>query len=361
MRPADHFTAGYAEGRDRFLRAAEAAGALTSRYESPARGPEGEALTTDCAWVGPREASRLLVTLSGTHGTEGPCGSGVQVGRLERGLWKELPADTAALLVHAVNPFGFAHLRRETEENVDLNRNFLDFAGPLPENPGYDALHPLLCPDSWDEATLAETGAALEAYRREHGPAAFQQALSGGQYRHADGLFFGGEGPTRARRALEAIFDALPATVRAVAVVDYHTGLGPYGHGERIVDHPLGTPEYARAEAWYGGDVTSPDTGTSTSAPLVGTNGRGIVGRDPGRRYTWIALEYGTQPLDRVFGALRARNWLWRRGEWDSPRGREIRAELRACFAPEDPAWRDMVWDRGLETERLALKGLTEE
>jgi len=106
--------------------------------------------------------------------------------------------------------------------------------------------------------------------------------------------------------------------------------------------------------------VTSPDTGTSTSAPLVGTNGRGIVGRDPGRRYTWVALEYGTQPLDRVFAALRARNWLWRRGEWDSAQGREIRAELRACFAPEDPAWRDLVWERGLETERLALKGLTE-
>lgn len=360
MTASSHFAKDYADASGRFRAAAEAAGATVTSYSNPKQGPQGECLETLVAWLGPAQSQRLLVSLSGTHGTEGLCGSGVQVGWLANGYWRALPPDTAALLVHAVNPFGFAHLRRETEENVDLNRNFLDFSQPLPENPRYAELHPLLCPERWDDATQAETAAALENHRRELGAAAFQQALSGGQYSHPQGLFFGGHGPTWARRTLEAIFDSLPQSVRHVAVIDYHTGLGPYGHGERIVDHSPGTQGYERAAAWFGEDMTCPEVGTSASAPLVGTNGRGIAGRDPARHYTWIALEYGTRPQDEVFHALRASNWLWRCGDRDSSQGRQILAELRACFAPDDTAWQERVWDRAMETQQAALKGLEE-
>ena len=37
-----------------------------------------------------------------------------------------MPEDVAIVLVHALNPFGFAWRRRWNENNVDLNRNFLD-------------------------------------------------------------------------------------------------------------------------------------------------------------------------------------------------------------------------------------------
>ena len=38
-------------------------------------------------------------------------------------------------MIHALNPFGFAHLRRANEDNVDLNRNFVDHeGGNYPEN-----------------------------------------------------------------------------------------------------------------------------------------------------------------------------------------------------------------------------------
>ena len=37
-------------------------------------------------------------------------------------------------MLHALNPYGFSHLRRVNEDNADLNRNFVDFsraaAGP---------------------------------------------------------------------------------------------------------------------------------------------------------------------------------------------------------------------------------------
>jgi hypothetical protein len=61
---------------------------------------------------------------------EGYCGSGVQVFALHDAEWraKARDAGVAVLYIHALNPYGFSHIRRATHENVDLNRNFHDFS-----------------------------------------------------------------------------------------------------------------------------------------------------------------------------------------------------------------------------------------
>ena len=65
------FAASYSEARDKFLAAARIAGAATARFDNPTRGPQGESLSTDLAWVGPEDAARVVVTISSTHGIEG--------------------------------------------------------------------------------------------------------------------------------------------------------------------------------------------------------------------------------------------------------------------------------------------------
>ena len=53
------------------------------------------------------------------------------------------------VLLHALNPYGFAWLRRVNEHNVDLNRNFLLPGEAYRGSPaGYAALDPLLNPKS---------------------------------------------------------------------------------------------------------------------------------------------------------------------------------------------------------------------
>ena len=49
-------------------------------------------------------------------------------------------AGVAVLYVHGLNPYGFSWWRRTTHENVDLNRNFRDFATPPPANEQYDEI-----------------------------------------------------------------------------------------------------------------------------------------------------------------------------------------------------------------------------
>ena len=132
-----------------------------------------------------------------------------------------LPRDTALLAVHAINPHGFAWLRRVTEENCDLNRNFVDFTKPLPANPGYDELAAEWLPAELQGPEYERAEARIREYRLKHGDKAYMEARSAGQWKHAHGFFYGGAAPTWARRTLEAIIadQNLPGR-RCVAVIE---------------------------------------------------------------------------------------------------------------------------------------------
>ncbi len=352
-----YFSSNYPEARRRFLDAAGRAGARIFTYAHPNRGPDGGELATDVAWLGPEEAEAVLVTISGTHGAEGFCGSGVQCGWFESGLAGQQNG-IALLAVHAINPHGFAWLRRVTEDNVDLNRNFVDFSAALPANSGYDELAEALCPPTWDDATIAATRAVLAAYLEAEGPAGLQAAVTNGQYNHADGIFYGGRAPTWSHRRLKEIFAHHLARARRVAVIDYHTGLGPRGHGERICPTAADSPVLGRVKEWYGEDFTCPALGTSSATEIRGFNVIGMEQALPAAELTAIALEYGTLPTEEVKLALRADNWLHLHGDLASAKGKAIKAQVREAFYQDAADWKDLVWERAVETQRLALAGL---
>ncbi|ANK79465.1 MAG: hypothetical protein TEF_00680 [Rhizobiales bacterium NRL2] len=354
---ARHFATDYADARAKFRAAAEAAGARLERHVNPAASPAGVELTTDVAVLGDPAAEKMLLTFSGTHGAEGFCGSGVQTAWLAEGLWREVPADTAQVHVHAINPYGFAALSRTTEDNIDLNRNFVDHAEP-PANPRYREVRPILCPENWDESTLDRIRAGVDDYVAREGFWTFREAATAGQYEDPQGIFYGGRGPSWSRRTVEAIVRGRCAGLKHLAVIDYHTGLGPRGFGERIVDHHPGTPGYDRAMAWYEGDAASPHLGTSASAKLTGQMLDAVEDMLPAADVTAIALEYGTQPEDKVIGALVSDNWLRHHGDPGTARGREIKRAVRDAFYQDAGDWKRMIWERALATQRLALKGL---
>ncbi|HEY5106800.1 MAG TPA: M14 family metallopeptidase [Caulobacteraceae bacterium] len=358
MNSADSFSATYAQARDKFRNAVADAGGAGEALVHPQKGPDGEELSTDVVWFGPKDAHSVLVTLSATHGVEGFCGSGAQIDWLRRGEAGRLPAGVGVLLIHAINPYGFAWLRRVTHENVDLNRNWVDFSKAVPENPAYDALSAAICPTEWTQEAQDQSAATLGAYAAEHGFPALQQALSGGQYRHPGGIFYGGDGPTWSRRTQTAIFQAWLARAQRVAVIDYHTGLGPWGYGEQIVTERRGSEGYRRAAAWYGAAITSPAEGNSTSAEITGDGLGAAAQLAPHAEFTGMALEVGTLPTQQVLTALRADTWLHARGDLQSPLGREIKAQMRAAFYGDADDWKGMVAGQSLLACRQALAGL---
>jgi hypothetical protein len=296
--------------------------------------------------------------VSGTHGIEGYCGSGAQVDWLRRGEAAQLRPGQAVLLVHALNPYGFAWSRRVTHENVDLNRNFVDFGAPLPANPEYARLAAAVKPADWGEDSQAAARQVILDYAVAHGFKAMAQAISGGQYDYPDGVFYGGAGPTWSRRTLEAIFAERLSGATDIGIIDYHTGLGPEGYAEQIIAAHTGTPEHRRAVLWHGLAATSHSSGDSVSASIAGDWLGAAPRLLPHARVTGIALEYGTVDANRVLDAVRADNWLHAHGQVDSAHGRAIKQQIRDAFYIDTDLWRGMVLGQSLIAVRQALAGL---
>jgi hypothetical protein len=359
MNSAESFSPDYPAARAKFLDAARGADARLEVISHPERGPDGGELATDVAWIGPQEAEAVLVMISATHGVEGFCGSGAQVDWLRRKEYRGLPKGTAVLMIHALNPYGFAWIRRVTQENVDLNRNWVDFNSPLKPNPGYERLADLICPAEWTAEAQVRSREGLRAYADEHGFAVLQQAITGGQYSHPLGVMYGGDRPTWSRRTQTEIFKHHLRGAGRIAIIDYHTGLGPWGYGEQIVVEQPQSARFKRAAGWYGGAITSPMAGgDSTSAEIMGDGLSFAPSLLAQAEVTGMALEFGTMPLMTVLNALRADAWLHAYGDPLSPEGRAIKAEVREAFFGDADDWKGMIAGQSLLATRQALRGL---
>ncbi len=358
MNASQHFRPTYAAARDAFRAAAAARGLKVRSHRNPVKGAASENLTTDVALIGPEDAGRLMIVVSGTHGAEGFCGSGIQVSCLASGSL--LPADTALLLIHAINPYGFSHVRRVTEDNVDLNRNFVNHGNAKPTNQGYDALRDAICPQEWTEESERRNLATLRAYAARHGTEALETAVASGQYSDPQGVFYGGTQPSWSNRTLRTILAPFAANVRLAAFIDLHTGLGPYGFGEIMSNHGARDPGDKLMKEWWGREATYFDGGSSSSYYVAGDTNIGVTQSLPKAQIAGITLEYGTIPKEDMLNAVRADNWLYVHGDLNSPQGREIKARIRAAFYPDKDDWKEMVAERGHYVMRRMLRCLSE-
>ncbi len=353
----DAFASSYAKARVKFLEAAATAGARIESFNHPVPGHDGEPLALDVALDGGPDAKRLLIVSSGCHGVEGFCGSGVQVFALHDTEWREKAqaAGVAVLYLHALNPYGFSHLRRVTQENVDLNRNFQDFSKPLPSNPAYGRVHSLLLPASWPPD--AANRAATEAFIVENGLKVWQAAISSGQHAFPDGLFYGGDAPTWSNRTLRQVLSKYASQTPEIAWIDLHTGLGPQGVGERIYAGRNDAETIARARRWWGDKVTSIYDGSSTSAVLTGLMWESIHDAAPQAEYTGIALEYGTEPITEILDALRGDHWLAQHPEAPEALASDIKARLKRAFYTDTDAWKGQIISQARQAMFQSLQG----
>jgi predicted deacylase len=335
---AGHFSRSYAEARQRFLGAARARRCRMAAYVRRAGG-DGDELAADVAVLGDARAPAVLVVSCGTHGVEGYAGSGALTAWLhDDALPRALDAGRVrVVLVHAVNPWGFAHDARTDDGNVDVNRNFRDFARPQPPNDGYRALHPLLVPPAWPPRIVDEMRLALDMMRA--GRRAVQATIARGQCEFADGLFYGGREASWSRRTLEAVFAEHVAPCRAVAWIDLHTGLGRTGVAELIANTPDDPAALEQARAFFGAGVTSMYDGHGASTEVVGANFAAIDGAGAAVA-TAVTLELGTRSPLAVLGALRARQWLANHPDAPRERADSIRRSTRAAFYVETDDWK---------------------
>ena len=89
--------------------------------------------------------------------------------------------------------------RRVNEDNVDLNRNFVNHGKTYFKTPYYGELHDLLIPDGAQAPVRIQSDPGIEQFRKVRGEAAFQIGAMG-QYSHPDGINFGGHAPVWSAR-----------------------------------------------------------------------------------------------------------------------------------------------------------------
>jgi hypothetical protein len=186
---ARHYSGTYVEARVAFLDAAARRGAVIDSLRLPQLAEAlDQELTTDVVQIGAKDAKKILLVTSGTHGPEGFCGSGGQIATLnDEGLLARLEQAGVALLpVHAVNPHRFSLLHRTNVDNLELNRKHVDFDAPRPVNT--------------DCVDVAKYGGA----------------------------------PSLSTRTMRAILRKYAASATHLGWVDIHTGLNLYGDGEEI-------------------------------------------------------------------------------------------------------------------------------
>lgn len=335
--------------------------ATIESYPITARGPLDEELAIDTAYVGPAQAERVLVISSGIHGVEGFLGSAVQ-----DQLWKQqwaalsLPNDTALLMIHAINPYGFAHIRRVNESNVDLNRNFCAHPEGHSENAGYDLYYDILNPKDLDPDAEQDRMVRLGQIAQEEGMARMQAIISSGQYKHPTGLQFGGARNELSNTHLRAITKKHLKGVPQVTWVDFHTGLGVSATVELMFADRPESPSFARGQRFYGDRARSIRGGESVSADLSGVLAYGVEAElGPETELTMAMAEFGTHNPLRVFMAFRADNWLAQHGDLGSEQAKQIKAELKEAFSPEAPEWQTEVLRVGADVIDKAVSGLS--
>lgn len=356
---ADHFSQTYAQARQRFLEAAAAAGLVVASHMHPLKGHEGEDLALDVARDGPADAPAVLMISSACHGVEGFCGSGVQVALLSDPAWRAQvrASGVAVLYLHGLNPHGFSWWRRTTHENVDLNRNFVDFSQPLPATPAYDELARAIVPDEWPAPAAAQQ--QLAAYAAQHGERGLRGAIGNGQHSHPNGVFFAGTAPTWSHLRLREALREHARACKRLAWIDLHTGLGPSGHGELIFSGRQTPASLERARQWWGPEVTSILDGSSVSTEVKGTVTQAVYEDCPQAEFTGVALEYGTLPPDQVIDALRADQWMQNHPEQvDTATRQRIRRRLRDVFYVDTDEWKAAVVTQGRLRAQQALAGL---
>ena len=350
---AEAFSEDYASARQRFVAAAQSAGAALTSYPCPALGPGGAELHMDAAWLGDADAASVMIVTSGVHGIEGFAGSAIQIDTLRR---LTPPAGTAILNLHAVNPFGMAWTCLENETGVDLNRNFVDYDAPLPQNALYDELDDVfMCPDLAGPVREA-ADAHRDAYIARHGLERYLRAAADGQ-RHRPGRFnFAGDAPAWSNTAVRNAVAKLTRQARRIAWIDVHTGLGERGAGVMLVIQADDRTAAAASALW--GDlirIPSDDFPFAPQGALVAAASK----MAPWAEVTAAALEFGTEPVARVAESMIERFRLTTFSSTDAPEAAQAMAEIEDCLAPGDTAWRRDVLGRGREIIDATLAGLT--
>jgi len=151
---------------------------------------------------------------------------------------------------------------------------------------------------------------------------------------------------------MEGMLPKLTRKQKIISVIDFHTGLGPYGVPYIVHGYEVGSPEFIAFKKAYEGEVKSTldpadideDLPGSPEGPIV----LGMKALLPGKETYAVVIEYGTVPPEQVFPALMQDNWTHLHETPGTPAWNAVKQNVRETFYPLGDDWKDMIWEKAV-------------
>ncbi len=352
----EFFSNDYTEARAKFIKNAQENNFETEEFIlNNFKAPNGDYLSINIA-KSKSNFENTIIVISGTHGPEGYCGSAVQTGILSSGEYKEFTQNSNLILIHALNPYGFAWDLRFNEDNIDLNRNFISDFNNLPSSDEYDTIASYAAPDLYESNALENSIKKLFEYAANNGFDALQNALTKGQFKHQDGIYFGGKTASWSHMILINYLHKNCSDLKNLCIIDIHTGLGKYGTSEIILDFPQETKCFRTAYEIWGEEVKSTTNGNSVSAKVYGSIDTKVCSLFEKQNAVFIALEFGTIDPISVLAAAQKAAWLYKTNNRENPKYTNYRNDSKLAFYPQEYEWKAKVYNKAINVINKAAQ-----
>lgn len=360
-----YFSDSYEQGRSKFLQVCKINKLAVESHINPySKSPEGEDLAMDVVWCGEKNASKVFLVTCGTHGLEASTGSATIVQWLDQKNHLKLAKDCAILIVHVVNAYGWAYNSRTNENNVDLNRNFLNHDLPYPKNTNYQELHGLITSKEISSEILKKSIDKFHQYGENKGKPTAVQAIAAGQYVDAKGIGYGGNKVSWSNKTLLSIVRSKLKYAKKIVSIDWHTGIGKYGEPFFIsVDKPQ-SDKYQQACQWWQTQIHSDNVFEQGVSPsyygllIEGLNQE--MHKVNNAEVLSVVIEFGTYDLDSMLQALLIDTWLrLDKKNAKSENGKIQKIRLIERFYPSMPEWRASVLSHAEKIYMQTLGGLS--
>lgn len=291
--------------RNRFLAACSLAGAATTAYRDRGPAASGEQCWVDIARLGSPDAPNVLLLTCALNGDEGFCGSTVMTEWLEKGRQRDIPRDIGLVMLHAVLPPGAAAI-----------------SAPAPRRPEQR---------SWSDTVLSAAARRFASYAETAGLRQPTQESARGAPADDDGWM---------EVACDTVAAEIAEHAQQVALLEFHTGLHPYGTTAVESCHAPDDAATARLKAWFADDTLS------GGVAILDIFGLGFGTRLANLTLTAAHVAFGIYTTRRIL-QLEARG---------TPA--ERRADIRSLFSPDTDEWREQIGAEGARIIGCALKGM---
>jgi hypothetical protein len=205
--------------------------------------------------------------------------------------------------------------------------------------------------------TAEEILSAAQEFVDTHGLVWVRDGITKGQYRHADGLHFGGDRTEQSNRILEPLVPERLGEAERVLVIDLHTGHGPEAAVTFLSDASPGSAqdvffrERVRADR-VEATTDNPDATTGTKSGQIANGFRSVL---PRAECFASSVEFGTtNDIEQIIATCQEQ-WVFRRGARAVLDYTDVIWNYRCCFSPDRAEWEQAVMTRGGEHLDRAL------